>query len=284
MSVRRPALFGFRPDDRKTPAVLDYPSLQTEFGSLAGPYAAAAPFPHVVLHDLIPREVLRSVAKEFPDGAAMGMQFADEVQVKAAESRWEQFGPATRAVIAELNSGSFIQCLTRLTGIDDLIVDANLVGAGQHQIQRGGMLKVHADFDRHVRTGLLRRLNVLVYLNELWEDDWGGHLELWDRDMTEAVVRVAPRLGTMVVFSTTDQSFHGHPDPLTCPPDRSRKSIALYYYTSPIEVHARRTTDFRARPGEHLDYELSAPSRRERLKRWVPPALLELRDTRSRGS
>ena len=58
-------------------------------------------------------------------------------------------------------------------------------GGGLHQTLRGGHLNIHADFTtHHVHEHWARRVNILLYLNEEWHDDWGGRLELWDRDMT----------------------------------------------------------------------------------------------------
>jgi Rps23 Pro-64 3,4-dihydroxylase Tpa1-like proline 4-hydroxylase len=91
---------------------------------------------------------------------------------------------------------------------------------------------VHADFNRHEKLNLDRRLNLLLYLNRDWKEEYGGHLQLWTRDMGRCVVKVLPVFNRCVVFSTTDFSYHGHPDPLTCPPGRTRKSIAMYYYTN----------------------------------------------------
>jgi Rps23 Pro-64 3,4-dihydroxylase Tpa1-like proline 4-hydroxylase len=260
----------------KTTAMLNYEALADRFGALAHQYATAAPFPHVILHDLFPADVLRQAAAEFASPEDMEEQYSDDAQMKSAESRWEKFGPVTRSLMAELNSGGFVRALERLTGIRHLVVDAELFGAGQHQIGPGGLLKVHADFNKHVRTGLDRRLNALLYLNDPWDEAWGGHFELWDSKMTQAVVRVPPSLGTFVVFSTTATSFHGHPDPLQCPPGTSRKSLALYYYSSPISIDGFRTTDFRARPGERIRFKPPL-SRREQLRRWVPPAVLDIR-------
>jgi hypothetical protein len=102
-----------------------------------------------------------------------------------------------------------------------------------------------------------RRINVLVYLNENWEESYGGHFELWEKDMSKCAVRIAPIFNRMAIFSTTDYSWHGHPDELTCPPDRSRRSLALYYYTNgrPAEEispenRQRITTTFVAREGK----------------------------------
>ena len=143
--------------------------------------------------------------------------------------------------------------LERLSGIEGLIADPHLDGGGLHQIERGGRLAVHADFSRNWKLQLERRLNLLVYLNEDWDESYGGHLELWDRSMTRADQRILPVFNRCVIFSTDSTSYHGHPDPLTCPEDRTRKSLALYYYTveRPREKRSSaRSTVWRARPGE----------------------------------
>jgi len=64
----------------------------------------------------------------------------------------------------------------QLTGIDALVPDPHFEGGGLHQIEPGGHLKVHADFNRHPRTGLARRLNALIYLNRDWKPEYGGAL------------------------------------------------------------------------------------------------------------
>lgn len=131
-----------------------------------------------------------------------------------------------------LNSQPFLEFLSNLTGIENLIPDPFFDGGGCHQIQPGGLLKIHADFNKHPKTKLDRRLNVLVYLNEDWHEEYGGHFELWDKEMKESKKKILPLFNRMALFSTTSTSYHGHPNPLTCPPDRTRKSLALYYYTN----------------------------------------------------
>ena len=91
---------------------------------------------------------------------------------------------------------------------------------------------MHADFNRHERLKLDRRVNTFVYMNEDWPDAFGGHLELWNRRMDQCVQRIAPVFNRLVVFSTTDFTYHGHPEPLACPAHRSRRSFALYFYTN----------------------------------------------------
>jgi Rps23 Pro-64 3,4-dihydroxylase Tpa1-like proline 4-hydroxylase len=161
--------------------------------------------------------------------------------------------PAIREAMWQFNSSLFLFFLHHLTGIRGLTGDPWLYGGGIHQILPGGLLKIHADFNIHEFTGLLRRINVLVYLNKDWQDEWGGHLELWDTEMSRCVRRVAPNAGTCVIFNTSSTSYHGHPDPLRCPPGRTRKSLAFYYYTIDPEFDPRgklHSTLWRKRPGE----------------------------------
>ena len=112
----------------------------------------------------------------------------------------------------------FVGYLEELTGIEGLIPDWSMDGGGLHQTLRGGHLNIHADFStHHDHANWARRVNILLYLNPEWPQEWGGKLELWNSDMTECRDRVTPAGNRMLVFSTTLDSFHGHPDALTCP-------------------------------------------------------------------
>jgi Rps23 Pro-64 3,4-dihydroxylase Tpa1-like proline 4-hydroxylase len=204
-------------------------------GRSAGPgYLSATPFPHVVIDGLLPDQLLADVASEFPRPSDQWRHFDDDHQRKYGGGLTElELGPATRNVLAEFNSSAFVDFLQLLTGIEEpLIPDPHYRGGGLHQITSGGYLKVHADFNRHPTFGLDRRVNVLVYLNRDWNPQWGGKLELWDASMSRAVRQIEPFFNRTVIFSITDTAFHGHPDPLDCPADRSRRSLAFYYYSN----------------------------------------------------
>ena len=96
---------------------------------------------------------------------------------------------------------------------------------------------------------LERRVNLLIYLNDDWKDEYGGQLELWANDMSKCVQSVVPMFNRAAMFNTTSFSNHGNPNPINNPAGRSRKSIALYYYTATWDESKRsHTTQFRARP------------------------------------
>ncbi len=152
-----------------------------------------------------------------------------------------------------MNAPPMLGFLEQLTAIDGLIPDPYLGGAGPHQILSGGFLKVHVDFNVHPKLKLDRRLNMLIYLNQDWQEDWGGHLELWDREVQRCHRKILPIFNRTVVFSTTETSYHGHPNPLRCPEERTRKSLSFYYYTNgrpEAELSAPHDTLFKPTPSE----------------------------------
>lgn len=196
-------------------------------------YRSAEPFPHIVLDGLFADEDLERVLDVFPRRDEIEWVHFDNAEEKKLGYRHGvELPQVIELTLYRLNSYVMLQFLEKLTGIEGLIPDPYFGGGGLHQIERGGFLKVHADFNFHPLLRLDRRLNMLVYLNRDWDESYGGHLELWDRGMTHCVQRILPTFNRTVIFSTTDQSYHGHPHPLTCPEGRSRRSMSLYYYTN----------------------------------------------------
>ncbi len=221
---------------------------------LAKEYQNASPFPHIIIDNFFPDEILEQVLEEFPSANQINWyRYNSPNERKLACRKEEEFGNKTLHFIHLLNSSIFMEFLEKLTGIEHLIPDQNLEGGGLHQIMPGGLLKIHADFNLHPCTKLNRRLNVLIYLNKDWKEEYGGHFELWDKQMKKCEVKVLPVFNRMAIFSTTSTSYHGHPNPLTCLEGMSRKSIAMYYYTNGRPQHEilegleTHTTLFKAR-------------------------------------
>ena len=224
-------------------------------------YPGAEPFPHIVIDNFISERTLHRLLRDLPP-ADQPMQRAVRT-ARTEDGRMAQLnkrsysdrevGPAVRYLLWELNSGTFIDWLEALTGIAGLLPDPSFNGAGVHVTDPGGLLRVHADYNKHPRYGLDRRVNLLLYLNEDWQEEYGGHLELWDRDMAQCRASVLPIARRCVIFNTTSDSFHGHPHPLACPSGVSRRSIALYYYTNgrpEAENNPRHATLWQDLPSE----------------------------------
>jgi len=203
-------------------------------GALAKQYRTAAPFPHIVLDGLFDDSLLSDVVRDFPAPAQMKwLSFDNRHEKKLAW--YHELGTladTVRALLDKLNGFETLLWLEALTGIEGLIPDPYYGGGGVHQIEPGGFLKVHTDFNLHPKLKIYRRLNLLVYLNREWKDVYGGHLELWNADRSHCEQRILPLFNRTVVFSTSPISYHGHPQPLRSPDGMTRKSLSLYYYTA----------------------------------------------------
>jgi hypothetical protein len=223
-------------------------------------YAAAAPFPHVVIDDFLPAEVAGRVLEEFPPpDSPIWLDWRNRAPLHQPKklgighvSRLGAQVPFIQQLLLAFNAYPVINFLERLTGIAGLVPDPHYVGGGLHQILPGGKLAIHSDFSLHPQLKLYRRINLLLYLNRDWQEEYGGYLELWDRKMRQRTASIAPVLNRCVIFNTDRFSFHGHPDPLATPDGVTRKSIALYYYAAEAgdgDVEDRPTL-WQARPGE----------------------------------
>lgn len=226
-------------------------------------YVSAEPFPHIMIEDFISADKLALIMNSIPDPGSdlswrkvtaeyEGGGFSQKGKLGLPHEH--QVNSVLRNLLWEMNSSSFVRFLEKMTGIEGLIPDPKLQGGGVHQILPGGVLGVHTDFTEHRYYKLSRRLNVLLYLNEDWKEEYNGHLELWSRDMSRCVRRIMPKLGRCVIFSTDDDSYHGHPEVLNCPEGVTRKSIALYYYTNgrPDQVAPTTATNWREASRDNL--------------------------------
>jgi len=213
-------------------------------------FAAAEPFPHLVVDDALRPESFRRAVEGFPDPAgADWISYHHVNERKLGNVDPTSWGPELGRVARALTGEPFTELLRTVTGLDDLVADETFDGAGLHVTRSGGHLGIHRDFDvHHRRPDWRRRCNLLLYLNESWPPDAGGDLELWDAELTRCVRRIAPLGNRMVLFLTSDRSFHGHPTPLRTPPGTDRRSLAVYYYT-PGHVGAPHPTRYRSVPG-----------------------------------
>jgi 2OG-Fe(II) oxygenase superfamily len=255
----------------------------SRMAEVAGPanasYASAKPFPHVVFDNFFDPRIVDQILSEFPKpGEIRWQSFDNEQEIKLASSAEASFGPMTRLFMYHLNSYTFLDFLSRVTGIKNLIPDPGFEGGGLHQIVRGGKLGVHADFNKHRNYGLDRRLNLLLYLNKDWREEYGGHLQLWNREMTRCEQKILPIYNRMMVFGTTDFTYHGHPDPLLCPEDRTRKSLALYYFSNgrpADEVTGEHSTLFQ--PRDEKDFRLTVGQRLRHVAGEILPPIISRR-------
>jgi hypothetical protein len=219
--------------------VFNADELAQRAGSLVREYRSALPYPHVVIDHFLPAWVGDRLVSVFPvpddplwlDWTKRDVLHQPGKQGIGHARQLEGADPFIHNVLFAFNSYPMIRFLETLTGIVGLVPDPSYVGGGLHQILPGGTLAVHADFNYLEHVGLYRRLNLLLYLNKGWKESYGGHLEMWDASMSRCVKRILPIFNRCVIFNTLDTAHHGHPEPLACPREKTRKSLALYYYS-----------------------------------------------------
>ncbi len=234
-------------------------------------YASANPFAHCILDDAANGLALCDVAEVFPRPNDLKFwEYRNRFEIKMAFNDVYALPDKLRDILLELNSSMFVSFLENLTGIQGIIPDPHYNGGGIHIIKHGGKLGIHNDYNWNAKLQLHRRINVLLYMNLDWKEEYGGHLELWDKDVTKCHQKILPIFNRMVIFNTSDFTPHGHPDPLTCPEHRTRNSIATYYYTSDRPVHEiskAHSTLYKRRPQDPLDEHTEALRKKRAMGR-----------------
>lgn len=200
-------------------------------------YRTATPFKHVVIEDFLEPDVAQGMLEAFPGfDARYALNEMGEVGAKAVRTAVRGLGPVYSRLDDFIQSSGFLQAISRITGIPDLLYDPDYEGGGTHENRQGQGLDAHIDFNYHPRTGWHRRLNLIVYLNPEWEAGWGGALQLHRDPWVDGgeVQEVLPLINRCVVFETNEISWHGF-QAIDLPANRralSRKSFAIYLYTA----------------------------------------------------
>ena len=200
-------------------------------------FANAAPFRHIIIDGFLESAFCQRILDDFPNFQdRYAINEMGEVGGKAVRTTVREISPAYRALDAFLQTSEFLDYVSKVTGIPDLLYDTDYVGGGTHENRHGQKLDPHVDFNYHPKTKTHRRLNLIVYLNHRWEESWGGALELhsdpWNQDANRRVC-VLPLFNRAVIFETNEISWHGF-STIHLPDEgreTSRKSFAIYLYT-----------------------------------------------------
>lgn len=206
------------------------------------------PFPHWIADGFLGREFVTKINKEWPPKEDPRWRHEDGKAGRKSSIIFPNRLPLyAQIVVEELTEHPFLDVLSELCGrkllpdpwIHTAPKNSPLLGGGLHEIHIGGRLGVHVDFEQHP-TGLRRVANLLIYLNEdWWSKNWNGQLLLSNAGMDK---QITPLGGRAVFFLTTPESLHGHPYPLACPEGKTRRSLALYYYSDQPTTDVLRTT------------------------------------------
>lgn len=235
-------------------------SLQNKSEYLKSSYNKAKPYPHLVIDDLFEPALLNKILEEFPQAKNRDWLVWDtDHELKATSRGIDGLSTFTQMFCLWLNSPEVITAIESIVGTKNLVGDPLFHGAGLHEMYRDGWLEMHADYTRHFSLPLMRRFNLLIYLNPDWDDSWGGELVMEDGKNPGTRASYAPYFNRTIIFPTTAQTFHGVPQPLSCPVNCSRKLLSIYYWTpTPMPLWAKAGTPL-----------LWASKRKRKLSSWL---------------
>jgi hypothetical protein len=236
---------------------------------LKAEFNSASPFPFVVIPNFFKPEVAEKIYQAFPKPEGSDAQqwvkegwnvYDNPIEGKLTiddPNVMHKHSPMFTDVWDTLESPDLVDIISGITGIENLEKDPHRHGAGLHYHPPNGRLEMHLDYSIHPITGKERRLNLLIYMNKDWQDDWNGKLELWEGNkdaMTNGPVHsISPKYNQAVLFRTSDISWHGMPQPVQCPEGIGRKSIAIYYVSEPrTDAMLRNKASFQARPNDAI--------------------------------
>lgn len=206
----------------------------------------AKPFSHCVIDNFFLEDVAIELEREFPSyNDEIWQEYNNPLEVKKLTNNWNHFKPLTYKVLCEMNSNIFCNLISELSDIFPLYSDDGLNGGGWHIHKSGGKLNPHLDYSIHPKLGLQRKLNIIIYLNSSWKDSWGGHLGFWDQDdknkePKNLVKTIKPDFNKAIIFDTSQNSWHGMINEVKSPEAQERKSLAIYYLSTPAEKTEKR--------------------------------------------
>lgn len=214
--------------------------IQDEKQAIQDEWNSKKPFRYLYLDNFLHADKAEELLTNYPDpwkGEWENTTYINQKK-KFQKRKFEQDSIFDR-VFKELNDPKFLQLMSEITGIEGLQGDAELFGGGLHQSISGAFLDVHIDYNIHPTTKKHRRLNILVYMNKDWKEEYKGYLELWDLQdgKKDCLEKIAPLFNRLAMFETNQISYHGHPHPLQTPKEINRKSLATYYYTDTRPAH-----------------------------------------------
>lgn len=195
----------------------------------------AEPFEHIIIKDFLNKEIADKICNEYPPNLDDYYKYNNPLEIKYAYDDIKNMSPNIQNVFYSLCSEKILNMFKIITKKEELQYDPTCHGGGLHIHPNNGRLHMHLDYEKHpILENKQRYLNVILYLTKDWKEEWGGHTELWNENITECRIKSPVEFNTALIFKTTEKSWHGLPEPIKCPEDKFRKTLA-FYYLIPLE-------------------------------------------------
>jgi len=150
------------------------------------------PFPFIVAHDVIPRDLAPLLRRDFPEIERPGFLPLDSLKRSGV----------FETLVRQLQGPELAAILSERLGVD-LNGKPKITTVRKWSEKEAG--RVHVDGPSKIVTSL-------VYLNETWpeHEDGGRFRVLRSESFDDCAAEVLPMFGTFVAFVRSDDSWHGH--------------------------------------------------------------------------
>jgi len=228
-----------------------------DYLSLKNIFLSNKPFEHLVIDNFFKDDYAEILYKNFPKVEdKKWFSYWNPIEKKYAMNNFSD-NEVYNDLFTKLQSPESLDLMKKISGIENLEIDEHLHGAGVHYHPRGGKLDMHLDYSLHPISGKERRINLIIYLNKNWKEEYNGELQFWNNEFTDCEAKIYPLFNRAIIFKTSDISYHGLPQLINCPPEKRRKSIAIYYVSEPRENITHRTKAcFRSLPWQPVNERL----------------------------
>ena len=225
--------------------MIDFNALEDNLDADRRMFLSAQPIEHLVIDDFCHGASLDRALDSIPDPEVSGANKSRDyifAKNKFEKADFDRLCPELARLKTELMSPRFAAWISALTG-EKIFIDPSFHGGGIHQGGRDSFLDMHVDFNYHPQhLSWLRTVNILLYLNKDWREEYGGHLKLADGRLEKpSVALIRPLFNRAVVMFTRDYTLHGY-DPINFPQGTYRRSIAAYGYNQMASEGRVRTT------------------------------------------
>ena len=194
----------------------------------------AKPFPYIIIDNFLNNDYVELISKNYPTDFENWHKYYNPLEVKYANDNINDMVEPIKNLFYVLSTNNIINKFSNISNITNLEYDPYLHGAGLHAHPRYGRLNMHLDYEKHpILNNKERRLNIILFLNKTWKEEWNGDNQLWDLSMQNCIAKTFPKFNRAIIFNTNEISWHGVPNKILCPENIYRKSLA-YYYISPL--------------------------------------------------
>ncbi|WOD42907.1 2OG-Fe(II) oxygenase [Hwangdonia lutea] len=198
------------------------------------------------IDDLLPSQIAKKCFEVFPDKSNM-RRLKSIREFKYVSAQMNKHNPLLEDIIYAFQDSRIVSAIGDICGIQSLYADKSLYAGGLSLMGKDNYLHPHLDNSHDAELERWRVLNLLYYVTPDWDEENGGHLELWPNGPKKEPIVIESKFNRLVVMATHGASWHSVNKVLV---KRNRCCISNYYFSDkPLkETDKFHVTKFRGRP------------------------------------